>query len=56
MREFGIATAVAIAFLPAGAAAVPAIYGLVMLVTAGAVASAMRRARGKSAVMEPTAA
>lgn len=54
MREFGIATAVAIAFLPAGAAAVPAIYGLVMLVTAGAIASAMRRVRDKSEVKEPT--
>ena len=48
MREFGIATAVAITFLPAGAAGVPAMYGLVMLVSAGAIASTMRRARDTS--------
>jgi len=56
MREFGIATAVAITFLPAGAAAVPAIYGLVMLVSAGAIASTMRRAGDKTAMTASTVA
>ena len=42
MREFGIATTVALGFLPAGAALAPAIYGIVMMLSATLVASRIR--------------
>ncbi|MDE3076208.1 MAG: bile acid:sodium symporter [Chloroflexota bacterium] len=53
MREFGVATAVAITFLPAGAAGVPAIYGLIMLVTAATIANALRQSDRAAGEREP---
>ncbi|MHB8618234.1 MAG: bile acid:sodium symporter family protein [Chloroflexota bacterium] len=49
MREFGIATAVALAFLPRGAAAVPALYGILMLICSTALARRLRRCSVHSA-------
>lgn len=43
MREFGIATAVALNFLPVGAALAPAIYGLIMMFSASLLANALKR-------------
>ncbi len=43
MREFGIATAVAIDFLPAGATIAPALYGLIMMISASLLASRLKK-------------
>jgi BASS family bile acid:Na+ symporter len=42
MREFGIATALALNFLPKGASLAPAIYGLIMMVSASALATFLK--------------
>lgn len=46
MREFGIASTVALTFLPTGAALAPAIYGLIMLLSATALNSLIRPVTG----------
>jgi BASS family bile acid:Na+ symporter len=43
MREFGIATAVALNFLPNGAALAPALYGLIMMVSASLLAARFKK-------------
>lgn len=43
MREFGIATAVALDFLPPGAALAPALYGLIMMLSASLLASYFKK-------------
>lgn len=48
MREFGIATAVALNFLPAGAALAPALFGLIMMLSASFLASKVKQANSIS--------
>jgi BASS family bile acid:Na+ symporter len=48
MREFGIATAVALTFLGPAAASIPAVYGLVMLLLAAWTAKRMAGSRPSS--------
>jgi predicted Na+-dependent transporter len=43
MREFGIATAVALNFLPTGAALAPALYGLIMMLSASILAARLKK-------------
>lgn len=51
MREFGIASAVAINFLPTGAAIAPAIYGLLMMFSASLLANYLKRRKTSNAVL-----
>jgi len=46
MREFGIATTVALDFLPPGAALAPALYGMIMMLSASLLASYFKKNYG----------